>query len=211
MVNKTLFFLIAWMVSSALSLAHNPNNDNQAGVVLKQADELNHQGERYHFGQGVKQDYQKARALYLQAVQLGSAQAANHLGRLYTNGEGVPKNTEEAQKWYVKSVELDPSLGNRCMNGLHPNRLLCAVVIPAMGGTPSAQYELGRLYERGVPDLELDVRQAFTFYRKAAEQHYAPAALALARCYRDGIGVAKDAPAAEEWEKKGWALEKQGD
>jgi TPR repeat protein len=195
---KNFLLTMLVLISLIASLYAKDNLD----TLATQAAALNQLGEQYHFGQGVPQDYTKARELYLKAVELGSASAANHLGRLYINGEGVQKNEEEAGKWYQKSVELDPSLENKCMNGQHSNGLLCAVVRVAMQGSAPGEYELGKLYEYGGLDIEIDLDKAFTLYYRAAKKGYAPAALFLASCYKEGKGVAPDAKKAQYWENQ---------
>lgn len=68
----------------------------------------------------------------------------------------------------------------------------------AEAGDPAAQYELGRLYERG----ETVVRDDFAAVRwleRAAENGHGPAALDYGWMLANGYGVTKDAAAAYYW------------
>ena len=65
----------------------------------------NEVGEMYHFGRGVKKDYQMAKKWYETAIQGNHAVAGNHLGRIYFNGEGVYDDRKKACEWYLWSAE----------------------------------------------------------------------------------------------------------
>lgn len=58
-------------------------------------------GRVYHYGDGVPADYQKARQLYLLALEQGNVSvASNQLGVMYTNGEGVPRDLIMAYAYF---------------------------------------------------------------------------------------------------------------
>ena len=61
------------------------------------------QGNRYYFGQGVAQDYSKAREWYEKAAQ-GSTDAMLNLGALYANGWGVAQDYAKARELYEKAA-----------------------------------------------------------------------------------------------------------
>lgn len=81
-------------------------------------------------------------------------------------------------------------------------------------GIAAAQYQLGQLYNMGVPDavaskvvpglydLQPNYRKAEELYRKAALQGYAPAQSSLATYLLEGSGVATSATEAVEWLEK---------
>ena len=58
----------------------------------------------YANGQGVAQDYGKARASWEKAAAQGHAQAQFNLGALYYNGEGVPRDISKAREWFEKAA-----------------------------------------------------------------------------------------------------------
>jgi uncharacterized protein len=72
----------------------------------------------------------------------------------------------------------------------------------AKAGDAHAQHGLGMLYEMGQGVPYADPKAASDWYRKAADQNYAPAINNLARLYADGRGVKQDVPKAIElWSK----------
>lgn len=69
-------------------------------------------------------------------------------------------------------------------------------------GIPAAQYICGAYLENGIQGAEKDMERAVLFYNEAAKQGYLEAYEALARCYRDGTGVARDSRKAEYYMNK---------
>ena len=67
---------------------------------------------RYHDGDGVAQDYAKARGLYETAASLGSKDAQINLGYMYFVGEGVPQDYAIARKWYLKAADTKAARAN---------------------------------------------------------------------------------------------------
>ncbi|MCL2715706.1 MAG: hypothetical protein FWD68_14265 [Alphaproteobacteria bacterium] len=75
----------------------------------------------------------------------------------------------------------------------------CTQPLQAQGaGDPVAQYNLGVMYEEGKGVMQ-DFAQALSYYRKAADQGYAPAQTSLGRMYATGRGVPKDDAQAAMW------------
>ncbi len=72
----------------------------------------------------------------------------------------------------------------------------------AEAGDAKAQYRLGGMYEYGRAGAPKDYRQAFFWYKKAAEQGYAPGQRGLGKCYELGLGVKADPSKAAYWYKK---------
>lgn len=66
------------------------------------------------------------------------------------------------------------------------------------GGRASAFHNLGTLYHRG-QGVQQDLQKAVELYTRAAELNFVEAQLTLARCYEDGIGVAKNIAEAKRW------------
>jgi TPR repeat protein len=62
-------------------------------------------GYMYHTGEGVPQDYTKAKKLYEMAIEKGVLSAMNNLGFMYNHGEGVPQDYAKAKELYKMSVE----------------------------------------------------------------------------------------------------------
>jgi TPR repeat protein len=59
----------------------------------------------YANGQGVAQDYAKAREWYEKAADKGATSAMINLGLLYANGQGVAQDYAKAREWYEKAAD----------------------------------------------------------------------------------------------------------
>ncbi len=62
-------------------------------------------GKMYHKGLGVKQDYNKAKRLYEQAVNLNDGGAMNSLGNMYYEGLGVKQDYQKAKEYYEQAIK----------------------------------------------------------------------------------------------------------
>ena len=67
---------------------------------------------------------------------------------------------------------------------------------------PQAQCLLGMLHLYGGDGVSKDHHEAVKWFRKAAEQGYAPAQFRLGLCYAQNIGVSKDMAEAVKWFRK---------
>ena len=128
----------------------------------------------YANGQGVTQDYVRAREWYEKAAEKGFPSAMGNLGVLYHNGQGVAQDYGKAREWYEKAAEK---------------------------GFPRAMGNLGVLYhnDQGVAQ---DYAKAREWYEKAAANGNATAMLNLGQLYEEGWGVAQDYGKAREWYEK---------
>lgn len=131
-------------------------------------------GVLYSMGNGVPQDYAKARQLWEQAAIQGNELAQNSLGSLYYTGRGVPQDDAMARQWFEQA---------------------------AAQGDAGAQFNLGRLYTdgRGVPQ---DDAKARGWYKQAAAQDHADAQYNLGVMYAEGQDVPQDSAQAREWFEK---------
>lgn len=71
----------------------------------------------------------------------------------------------------------------------------------AKRGDVSAQFSVATAYEFGT-DVKKDLKQAFEWYLKAANQSHAPSQYKVALFYEKGLGVAKNIDSAMTWYKK---------
>ncbi|MDH5601421.1 MAG: sel1 repeat family protein [Gammaproteobacteria bacterium] len=71
----------------------------------------------------------------------------------------------------------------------------------AKRGDVSAQYSVATAYEFGT-DTKKDLKQAFNWYLKAANQSHAPSQYKVGLFYENGHGVAKNVDTAISWYKK---------
>jgi len=116
-------------------------------------------------------DSKTAFSLYQKAAEQGSPDALFALYLCYRNGTGVGKDRKVARQWLEKAAEA----GHAC-----------------------GQTELGYCYAH--PDslddstnlLRISLFDAVKWYRRAADQKFAPAQGYLADCYMNGKGVERD-------------------
>ncbi|MCL6232002.1 MULTISPECIES: tetratricopeptide repeat protein [Acinetobacter] len=71
----------------------------------------------------------------------------------------------------------------------------------AKAGQPGAQFYLGTKYQQG-KDVAKDERQAFAWYKAAADQGLSAAQLNVGRMLADGIGTKKDEALARQYFEK---------
>ena len=130
-------------------------------------------GLQFANGDGVVQDYAKARHWYGKAAAQGHAGAQNNIGILYFNGHGVAQNKSEAAKWYRRAAEAgnelaQGNLGELLVTGQGVEKDLIEGVKwlrkSAAQGNAQAQYRLGMQH------LLIDDRQAAEWFAKAAAQ-----------------------------------------
>jgi hypothetical protein len=78
--------------------------DLQTQAAQGEAKAQSRLGELYRDGQGVPQNYTKARQWYEKAAAQGYADAQLALGMLYYNGLGVPQDYTMARQWYEQAA-----------------------------------------------------------------------------------------------------------
>jgi TPR repeat protein len=164
----------------------------------------------YANGQGVTQDYVRAREWYEKAAEKGFPSAMGNLGVLYHNGQGVAQDYVRAREWYEKAAdegnaEAMFNLGLLYANGQGVTQDYVRArewyEKAAEKGFPRAMGNLGLLYhnDQGVAQ---DYAKACEWYEKAAANGNATAMLNLGQLYEEGWGVAQDYGKAREWYEK---------
>ena len=88
-----------------------------------------HLGLLYANGDGVPQDYAKARQWYEKAAARGYAMAQTNLGVLYRSGHGVPQNNVLAYMWF--SLAAARSTGNLQQPAADTRDKIASVMTPA--------------------------------------------------------------------------------
>ena len=68
-------------------------------------------GLSYYVGQGVRQDFAKARHYSEKGCKLNIGEACNNLGFLYGEGKGVRQNNSTAKKYFGKACDLGNQMG----------------------------------------------------------------------------------------------------
>jgi TPR repeat protein len=74
--------------------------------------------------------------------------------------------------------------------------------VTAQAQSAQADFATGVRFNTGTGGVTRDPAQAAQWFRKSAEQGYAPGESAYADCLRDGSGVRQDGPAARAWYTK---------
>lgn len=115
----------------------------------------------YKNGQGVEQDYKKAFDLFLESAYAGNYAAEFNVGLAYAEEQGVAQDLREAKKWFLLSAKQ---------------------------GFGKAMAMLGLYAERGIPDGNSDLEEAFDWYLKSANTgDYALSQWILGNCRTYGL------------------------
>ena len=115
-------------------------------------------GALYHNGQGMPQDYGKARQWYEKAAEQGNAMAQHNIGLLYEKGLGVSQDYGKARQWYEKAAAQGDATAQSNLGVLYDKGQDYTMARQwyeqaAAQGNAYAQTNLGALYYngRGVP------------------------------------------------------------
>ena len=113
---RKIVFLMALLSSLAFAnyeLERQCNNGNARSCL--------NLGDLYYHGDGVRQDYKKAREFVGKACEMNNAEGCNNLGYLYDNGLGVRQNYKKAMELYNKACEMNNALGCNNLGILYYN------------------------------------------------------------------------------------------
>lgn len=156
-----------------------------SGINDAQLESWYRTGQKYAYADGVAESNEEAVKRYRKAAEQGHMKAQFELGCCHISGRRVLDTEDwvEAVFWFRKAAEA---------------------------GHSTAQGILGQLCETG-EYMEKDFAEAVKWYRRAAEgmsleENYEDeygTVINLARCYRQGRGVAKDLAEAYMWLKFG--------
>ena len=149
----------------------------------------------------------------LQKAEAGDIQSQTWIGMMYYEGAGVPKNLEEATRWIKKSAEsgsveaqymLSKMYGNGEGVSKSKDDKLKWLLKAAEGGHAKAQFDVGGHVSSRWSSYpaETDPVEGVKWFRKSADQGYAPALVALATCFYLGDGVAESNEEAEKFYRK---------
>ena len=134
-------------------------------------------GYMYRYGQGMPQDYVKARQWYRRAADQGHPTAQNNLGMMHRLGLGGAKDHKEAMRWFRRAAEQ---------------------------GNGAGQNHLGLMYYKG-EGVSQDLVQAYMWATLAAEQGLDQAiqALAILRKEMTPAQIDEAQRLVTEWKPKG--------
>ena len=108
---------------------------------------------------------------YQKAVDLGKWEALFQLGVMHLEGIGTPVDEEKAEECFCKLVEYDdgayPFIINEYRSERQNDKVFEWIEKAADHGIDSAQYELGKAYEKGI-SCRRNIPKAIAWYQKAA-------------------------------------------
>ena len=141
------------------------------------AEAQNMVGYMYRWGQGVEQDFEKAREWYRRSADQGNATAQSNLGLVYRYGLGVPQDYQQAFHWFLRAAEQ---------------------------GNAAGQNHLGLMYFKG-EGVPQDYVQSYKWAYLAAEQGLEPAiqALPMLEEVMSPAQIQEAERLAREWKPKG--------
>ncbi len=179
------------------------NGDRRAYIKL---------AHRYLNGETVEKDEAVAAEYYTEAAKDGSAEAYFVLAKLYRDGVGVRSNSEKSQEYFF--LAADKGISEAQYNYgmcLYKDKkyveafkwLMLSVSDLADGATPEpdALYVIAKCCEKGLGTAK-DRAKAFLYYYSAAKLGHTRSRLAVAECYKKGIGVPVNKRAAAFYDTK---------
>lgn len=121
---------------------------------------------------------------YRDAASRDYAPAQNELGKIYQFGLlGIDQDSKQALQWYLKAASPDPNRTNSGEKGYAP-----------------AQQNVGTIYLVG-DGVQKNSKEAFKWFKIAAEQGNVESQFQLGLLYYNGEGVKKDVKEAFRWFK----------
>jgi uncharacterized protein len=158
---------------------------------------MNKLGDAYDSGEGVPQDYAKAREWYDKAAAKGHDGAMVGLGLLYENGQGVPQDYVKAREWFEKAAAKDNAYA----------MVNLGVIFENGKGVPQDYAKAHELYEKAAAQGAcLSAQEEFARLRGTAADYCRPpsegAMNNLGVQYVNGRGVTQDYAKAREWFEK---------
>jgi TPR repeat protein len=132
-------------------------------------------GNKYHDGNGIKQNFEEAAIWYRKAAEQNAIPAEIALGIAYERGEGVKQDYAEAAKWYRRAAEQ---------------------------GDGDAQKFIGLLTEHGM-GVEKNTVQAYAWYELAMQMYSSDAVFEQTRLAKEMTQeqVEKAKNLAKEWKE----------
>lgn len=168
------FIMVAkkyWKGNGRIDENHKPGLDK---IAAKAAGYL---GRMYMRGEGVQQDFDRARFWFERGISLGDAQSQYGLGLMMLNGYGLSKNIGKATDLFKASADQDYALSQVQLGVLFLDRGAPEDVrvandyfeLAARYGNIEAQYYLGEMIHHGI-GRDKACAQALGLYKVVAEK-----------------------------------------
>ena len=170
----------------------------------------------YGDGRGTKKDVVRAAELWKKAAELGNVWAMSRYAKCLAEGMGVkqdPKRAAELFAMCASRPHADPwtivQIASFCLRGFGVEKdeakaraWLDRLEARAEDGDLSAINILVKFYLDGEKGVGKDAARAYKMAQLAAEAEAVWGYKAMARCYKDGIGVEKNPAKAKEYVEK---------
>jgi hypothetical protein len=195
--NSNESVIIAWLISGGTAVKRD---DDQATAWFFLAAEQGHGdafvalGHRYLRGLGVEQSDSGAAYWFSMGASRGDRAAMSALGGLYAVGRGVPEHWATAVAWWKKANNWR-FVGDAYACGLgvdHDNeRAAVAYQRGVENADMMSSIQLGHMYASGctAPSSNDSDDAAHIAYKRAADEGYPEAQIALSKVHLEGRGV----------------------
>ena len=160
------------------------------------------------YGYGVDEDRVEANKWYEKSAEQGNSNAQFNLGLSYYKGEGVEKDLSKAMHLFSMSAEqgdADAQLHvGRCLEEMNASNeeILAAYRKAAEMGNTEAMCFLGDWCSYGEMGLPVDMNEAYSWWRKAAERGNSYAQNKVGICFDFGLGIKESKKEAVKWCKR---------
>lgn len=152
-------------------------------------------------------DFEKARDIWEQHAENGTAEAQAWLGAMYANGDGVEVSDKTALSWYEKAASQNHAMAQANAGAMYfmgqgtekdVDKAIKWLTAAADNGDVNGLFNLAVLCAKG-EGVEEDPARAAELYRQAAELGHYPSQSRLGYMYAHGQGVEKDRVLAYLW------------
>lgn len=161
----------------------------------------------HYEGIGVDKSHDKSHEMYVRAAKAGSSSAEASLGWMTFLGHGVTQSIEESRSWFKKAasqgdieaelmldlIAVDTEVSK--ISNLGMSQLSSILEIQTC---PEAQYMIGTCLFLG-RECNQNKEAAGEWFKKAANQGFAPAQFALGVMHHIGEGLEQDSNASWSW------------
>ncbi len=152
-----------------------------------------------------KKDFTRAIELFSPLADSGDQVALWRLGYMYVKGEGVVADTKRGFDLIYRASEMNNasalSFIASALSDQSPAKAYEFWLRAAEAGDALAQFNVATYLSFSIGGIKRNDAEAFSWYRKSAEQGHADAQYVLAQAYQAGTGTSIDYPEAMRWYK----------
>lgn len=139
------------------------------------------------YGYGIPKNQGAAVEIYLSAARKGVPYAMFRIGECLEHGVGIEQNLSDAYLWYKKAASANFTTAAQAAARIEePGEVWNDAV---KNNVAEAQCRLGACYYFGDKGLPKDLKKAFFWFKKSADQGFVKANHNLGICYLHGYGT----------------------